>query len=35
VLAGPLAVNPSLTIAAVAERIAFWMVHGEEFRGKG
>ena len=35
VLAGPLAVNPSLTIAAVAERIAHWMVHGEEFRGKG
>jgi cholesterol oxidase len=34
VLAGPLAVNPSLTIAAVAERIAYWMVHGKEFRGK-
>ena len=25
-----LAVNPSLTIAALAERAAFWMVHGRE-----
>lgn len=25
-----LAVNPSLTIAAVAERAAFWMIHGRE-----
>jgi cholesterol oxidase len=25
-----LAVNPSLTIAAVAERSAFWMLHGRE-----
>ena len=27
---GPLAVNPSLTIAAVSERIAHWMVYGKE-----
>jgi len=27
---GPLAVNPSLTIAALAERTAHWMVHGSE-----
>ena len=25
-----LAVNPSLTISALAERVAFWMVHGRE-----
>lgn len=30
VIPGPLAVNPSLTIAAVAERIAYWMVHHQE-----
>jgi cholesterol oxidase len=30
VIPGPLAVNPSLTIAAVAERIAHWMVHHRE-----
>ncbi len=30
VIPGPLAVNPSLTIAAVAERIAHRMVHGSE-----
>jgi len=30
VIPGPLAVNPSLTIAAVAERTAQWMVHGRE-----
>ncbi len=30
VIPGPLAVNPSLTIAALAERIAHWMVHGSE-----
>ncbi|MFP5317900.1 MAG: GMC oxidoreductase [Acidimicrobiia bacterium] len=30
VIPGPLAANPSLTIAAVAERIAQWMVHGRE-----
>lgn len=28
-----LAVNPSLTIAALAERAAHWMVHGEELTG--
>jgi cholesterol oxidase len=27
-----LAVNPSLTISALAERAAFWMVHGREMR---
>lgn len=27
---GPLAVNPSLTIAAVAERCAEWMLHGRD-----
>ena len=30
VIPGPLAVNPSLTIAALAERTAQWMVHGRE-----
>ena len=30
VVPGPLAVNPSLTIAALAERTAQWMVHGRE-----
>lgn len=30
VIPGPLAVNPSLTIAAVAERTAQWIVHGRE-----
>ena len=30
VIPGPLAVNPSLTIAAVAERIAYLLVHGRE-----
>jgi cholesterol oxidase len=27
---GPLAVNPSLTIASLAERVAQWMIHGRE-----
>jgi len=27
-----LAVNPSLTISALAERIAFWMIHGRELK---
>jgi cholesterol oxidase len=27
-----LAVNPSLTISALAERVAFWMVHGREMQ---
>jgi cholesterol oxidase len=27
-----LAVNPSLTISALAERVAFWMVHQREMR---
>ncbi len=27
-----LSVNPSLTISALAERVAFWMVHGREMR---
>ena len=30
VVPGPLAVNPSLTIAAIAERTAYWMVHNYE-----
>jgi cholesterol oxidase len=30
VIPGPLAVNPSLTIAAISERIAHWMAHGKE-----
>lgn len=30
IIPGPLAVNPSLTIAAVSERVAYWMVHGRE-----
>lgn len=25
-----LSVNPSLTISALAERVAFWMIHGRE-----
>lgn len=28
IIPGPLAVNPSLTIAALAERITQWIVHG-------
>jgi len=27
-----LAVNPSLTISALAERVAFWMIHGREMQ---
>lgn len=27
---GPLAVNPSLTIASLAERVAQWMIHGRD-----
>jgi len=30
IMPGPLAVNPSLTIAALAERAAHWLVHGGE-----
>ena len=30
VVPGPLAANPSLTIAALAERTAQWMIHGRE-----
>ena len=30
IIPAALAVNPSLTIAALAERAAFWMVHGRE-----
>ena len=30
VMPGPLAANPSLTIAAIAERTAQWMIHGQE-----
>ena len=30
VMPGPLAANPALTIAALAERTAHWMVHGRE-----
>jgi cholesterol oxidase len=30
-----LAVNPSLTIAAVAERAAFWMLHGRDLAATG
>lgn len=31
----PLAVNPSLTISALAERVAYWMIHkGELVTGK-
>lgn len=32
VIPGPLAVNPSLTIAALAERTAQWMISGQEIR---
>jgi cholesterol oxidase len=30
IMPGPLAVNPSLSIAALAERISQWLVHGRE-----
>jgi cholesterol oxidase len=30
VIPGPIAINPSLTIAALAERTAQWMVAGRE-----
>jgi cholesterol oxidase len=32
VVPGPLATNPSLTICALAERIAFWMLHRREMQ---
>ena len=30
IMPGPLAVNPSLTIAALAERVSQWLIHGAE-----
>jgi len=30
IIPGPLAVNPSLTIAALSERVAQWMIAGQE-----
>lgn len=35
VIPGPLAVNPSMTIAALADRIAYWMLHDREITGSG
>lgn len=32
IIPAALAVNPSLTISALAERAAFWMLHGREMR---
>ncbi|MGI9023927.1 MAG: GMC family oxidoreductase [Acidimicrobiales bacterium] len=32
IVPGPLAVNPSLTIAALSERVAQWMIEGRELR---
>jgi cholesterol oxidase len=29
-----LAVNPSLTIGALAERVAFWILHGREMTAR-
>jgi cholesterol oxidase len=30
IIPGPLSVNPSMTITALSERAAHWMVHGKE-----
>lgn len=30
IIPGPLSVNPSMTITALAERAAYWMIHGKE-----
>lgn len=32
IIPGPLAVNPSMTISALAERVAFWMIHERDMR---
>lgn len=33
IIPGALTVNPSMTITALAERIAYWMIHGNELAG--
>jgi len=34
IIPGPLSVNPSLTIGATAERVAYHMINGHELAGK-
>jgi cholesterol oxidase len=33
IIPGALTVNPSMTITALAERVAYWMIHGAELAG--
>jgi cholesterol oxidase len=33
IIPGALTVNPSMTITALAERAAYWMIHGKELAG--
>ena len=33
IIPGALSVNPSMTITALAERVAYWMIHGKELAG--
>jgi cholesterol oxidase len=33
IIPGALTVNPSMTITALAERVAYWMIHGKELAG--
>jgi hypothetical protein len=30
IVPGPLSVNPSMTITALSEQVAQWMIHGQE-----
>jgi cholesterol oxidase len=35
IIPGPLSVNPSATITALAERVAYWMINGAELTAGG
>jgi len=35
IVPGALSVNPSMTITALAERVAYWMIHGKELTSGG
>jgi len=35
IIPGALSVNPSMTITALAERVAYWMIHGQELTSSG
>jgi cholesterol oxidase len=34
IIPGALSVNPSMTITALSERVAYWMLHGKELAGR-